>query len=453
VKGFLEKMGPEVEQGKHLDLFNNPATREPARAQILRNYREETQAAGRGPDLNTENYIKTEPVSPANLNWFRQAYQRPPVARKTETPTSSKDLATKPIAPPLWTPNRSNPWGEILRRYGQKDWEPEPLPFRADGGPVEEDRPYVVGERGPELFVPKTAGTVVPNKDLNLSDLSQKREASFSTETPGGGLERAAAARIPFTKLGEQVPEEVFSGKDRGASPVEGAPHLLRTPEGDNFARTYAPRRGGVLALDVPVKAPQSISHQDLLAPESMAKANEYLRSVGARELDEDFLKTNPDAARGMILDSLNKAGIRAGGPTYQVTPDLQRAARTGVDNYARGLSEVRREPDLSTLARRVSAPAVTPSLAELAPGKAPADRLTPEQERNFQTWYGDHAARWGLDANPDVSDYDFRGAFLAGAGPNESGYWPSSFSKKMSLSDLAPGRRAKTGSYAYQGL
>lgn len=37
---------------------------------------------------------------------------------------------------------------------------------RAAGGPVTGSTPYVVGERGPELFVPGTSGTVVNNNDL-----------------------------------------------------------------------------------------------------------------------------------------------------------------------------------------------------------------------------------------------------------------------------------------------
>jgi hypothetical protein len=34
---------------------------------------------------------------------------------------------------------------------------------RAMGGPVGRGRPYVVGERGPELFVPRASGRIVPN--------------------------------------------------------------------------------------------------------------------------------------------------------------------------------------------------------------------------------------------------------------------------------------------------
>lgn len=35
--------------------------------------------------------------------------------------------------------------------------------FRADGGPVMKNKPYIVGEEGPELFVPGASGNIVPN--------------------------------------------------------------------------------------------------------------------------------------------------------------------------------------------------------------------------------------------------------------------------------------------------
>lgn len=49
------------------------------------------------------------------------------------------------------------------------------LPGRATGGPVAPGRGYLVGERGPELFVPTSAGRVEPSvgagkgRDVNLS--------------------------------------------------------------------------------------------------------------------------------------------------------------------------------------------------------------------------------------------------------------------------------------------
>lgn len=40
---------------------------------------------------------------------------------------------------------------------------------KADGGPVESNSSYLVGERGPELFVPRSAGAIVPNHSMAMS--------------------------------------------------------------------------------------------------------------------------------------------------------------------------------------------------------------------------------------------------------------------------------------------
>lgn len=40
------------------------------------------------------------------------------------------------------------------------------IPGRATGGPVTGGSPYMVGERGPELFVPNTSGSIIPNHQL-----------------------------------------------------------------------------------------------------------------------------------------------------------------------------------------------------------------------------------------------------------------------------------------------
>lgn len=43
------------------------------------------------------------------------------------------------------------------------------LPGLAEGGPAVAGKPYIVGEKGPELFVPKQSGTVVPNDQLGAN--------------------------------------------------------------------------------------------------------------------------------------------------------------------------------------------------------------------------------------------------------------------------------------------
>ena len=38
---------------------------------------------------------------------------------------------------------------------------------RANGGPVSAGKAYMVGERGPELFVPNSSGSIMPNERLS----------------------------------------------------------------------------------------------------------------------------------------------------------------------------------------------------------------------------------------------------------------------------------------------
>jgi hypothetical protein len=41
---------------------------------------------------------------------------------------------------------------------------------RANGGPVSADAPYLVGERGPELFVPNTTGKIISNEQMSKNN-------------------------------------------------------------------------------------------------------------------------------------------------------------------------------------------------------------------------------------------------------------------------------------------
>ena len=56
--------------------------------------------------------------------------------------------------------------------------------FKADGGPVAGGQPYIVGEQGPEWFVPNGAGTIVPN--------------GKSPSMPGGSDSSTATTQAPI---------------------------------------------------------------------------------------------------------------------------------------------------------------------------------------------------------------------------------------------------------------
>ena len=75
------------------------------------------------------------------------------------------------------------------------------LPGRATGGIVAPDRPYLVGERGPEVFVPTAAGQVVanasaPRRDVRVAiTVNAERGASAPTAMQRSSRQLASAVR------------------------------------------------------------------------------------------------------------------------------------------------------------------------------------------------------------------------------------------------------------------
>jgi phage-related minor tail protein len=68
---------------------------------------------------------------------------------------------------------------------------------RAEGGPVDAGRSYLVGENGPEMFVPAAGGTIVPNARPSIVLNVQARDApSFlRSETQLAAMLARALAR------------------------------------------------------------------------------------------------------------------------------------------------------------------------------------------------------------------------------------------------------------------
>ena len=70
------------------------------------------------------------------------------------------------------------------------------LQARAEGGPVVAGKPYLVGERGPELFVPRASGQILPattTSALTMAGVEQRLEAILS------GIEKRPPVNAPAT--------------------------------------------------------------------------------------------------------------------------------------------------------------------------------------------------------------------------------------------------------------
>ena len=59
--------------------------------------------------------------------------------------------------------------GGAISGAASSAWNWVTSPFRATGGPVSSGSPYIVGEEGPELFVPGMSGSIVPNGKMGGS--------------------------------------------------------------------------------------------------------------------------------------------------------------------------------------------------------------------------------------------------------------------------------------------
>lgn len=75
--------------------------------------------------------------------------------------------------------------------------------FRANGGPVSPGKSYMVGERGPEMFVPSGKGSIVANKDLGggtvINITNNIAEGGAQTNARGEG--QSAAAMNQLSKM------------------------------------------------------------------------------------------------------------------------------------------------------------------------------------------------------------------------------------------------------------
>lgn len=96
-----------------------------------------------------------------------------------------------------------------------------PAPGRAIGGPVQAGQPYMVGERGPEMFVPARSGSIVPNNAL------------------GGGMTINVDAR------GASDPAAVRAQVEMGIA--QAAPYIIAAAQNKTLKTAARPRLPGTI--------------------------------------------------------------------------------------------------------------------------------------------------------------------------------------------------------------
>jgi len=88
-----------------------------------------------------------------------------------------------------------------------------PFQFRANGGPVSAGSPYIVGERGPELFMPRSSGSIYPNHAMSMggANIVVNVDASGTSVEGNQGQGKALGALV-----GAAVQAELIKQKKPG---------------------------------------------------------------------------------------------------------------------------------------------------------------------------------------------------------------------------------------------
>ena len=90
------------------------------------------------------------------------------------------------------------------------------LPTFAAGGRPPVGRPSIVGERGPELFVPSTAGTIIPNDKLGGGAMTNNIVVNVSMEggvdAQGGEQEGRELGRLIAVAVQSEIIQQKRAG-------------------------------------------------------------------------------------------------------------------------------------------------------------------------------------------------------------------------------------------------
>lgn len=198
--------------------------------------------------------------------------------------------------------------------------------YRASGGPVLAGKPYVVGERGPELVIPSASGTVVPNHMLRkggrapsttemLDDRARQAELTAPADQGGPSLDSMLDDRARQTS----APSEDTIGREALHTGIENQIVRDRDPmtqrERDQAMIEQWERSTGQTAQ----QARDEVRTSDNKA--EMAKTNARL-GVGGKEkpwymTDVQGLSMTGNAPTQSV-SSLNGRSVWAGGNTFE---------------------------------------------------------------------------------------------------------------------------------------
>lgn len=189
--------------------------------------------------------------------------------------------------------------------YPKKNWLYSGFEGRASGGPIEEDKPYLVGENGPEVVVPAQSGIVVPNQSLGMGEPIPREE-----------LPRR---EIPETKRStyDDALDRILSEAET-ASIMGGKKNMKKLDVLSRVAQVIAP---------LTTRGHYGVSREGL---ESTMRGQDVISGTTQRGQDT--------ALRGHELSA--QAMARGQDIAAQTSAEIQKTTKRGQDIIARGVKE-----------------------------------------------------------------------------------------------------------------
>lgn len=87
---------------------------------------------------------------------------------------------------------------------------------RASGGSVSQNVPYLVGERGPELFTPSSAGRITSDPAMTNQSSNESWGVNISIDARGADAGAAERLRSVASDIQNKTFEAVFAAMNRG---------------------------------------------------------------------------------------------------------------------------------------------------------------------------------------------------------------------------------------------
>ena len=223
--------------------------------------------------------------------------------------------------------------GGKFRIVGFKDGKLsiESVDGRAMGGPVSGGTPYMVGERGPELFVPQSSGQIIPNGYMGGGDIVAGRSAYGVSGNPAKRAQQEAekaARRASFAPAPGVAPEFKEGPLTGSRTTVVGAGGVRTNVYGVQGSLPYMP---GLSLMHTPLNMLDAAVQRTTVGIKMMgdSAATAYAKAGAQMTIAQQQMVTSINTMGTKIVASVKSMGNTISTAATNMATGIKSAAAT----------------------------------------------------------------------------------------------------------------------------